>query len=177
VCAAGDLLRKRCLPGSRLPARWIEFAWPRRALQLLQSAIQIPLIIMPGTTQAGANRIVVFQSGRRDTWPYAPSRKWRERDASFRTGHSTNRAGSFLLPRAPVPCRRTCRGTRGNSSIHGYKKEKGKGRSQANTGGGKRRVGKKTDVTVSANQPLPVFALPTGDDHHSQLKRTDQEST
>jgi hypothetical protein len=101
----------------------------------------------------------------------------RERDASFRTGHSTNRAGSFLLPRAPVPCRRTCRGTRGNSSIHGYKKDKGKGRSQANTGGGKRRVGKKTDVTVSANQPLPVFALPTGDDHHSQLKRTDQEST
>jgi hypothetical protein len=138
VCAAGDLLRKRCLPGSRLPARWIEFAWPRRALQLLQSAIQIPLIIMPGTTQAGANRIVVFQSGRRDTWPYAPSRKWREREtlASVRATRRTEQGLFYSLGhQCHVGAHAAERGETARSTD--TKKKKGKAEAKPTQEGGK----------------------------------------
>jgi hypothetical protein len=114
---------------------------------------------------------VVVQSGRRRR-THGHTRRHgngeRERDASCRTGHSTNRTGAFFTPSD----------TGAHAAERGEKRKKRKRErpkpSQHSTGGGERRVGKKADVTVSANQPLPVFALPTGDDHHSQLKRTHQ---
>jgi hypothetical protein len=121
---------------------------------------------------------VVVQSGRRRR-THGPTRRHgngeRERDASCRTGHSTNRTGVFFTP-SDTGAHAAERGETARPTDKKRKKRKRERPkpSQHSTGGGERRVGKKADVTVSANQPLPVFALPTGDDHHSQLKRTHQ---
>jgi hypothetical protein len=164
---------RRRLP---VPARWA--VNPKDATRTPAAPVCHPDSAVGGTTRAGANR-PSWSSQVADAGTHGHTRRHgngeRERDASCRTGHSTNRTGVFFTP-SDTGAHAAERGETARPTDKKRKKRKRERPkpSQHSTGGGERRVGKKADVTVSANQPLPVFALPTGDDHHSQLKRTHQ---
>jgi hypothetical protein len=167
---------RRRLPGSSSLDRVRWAVNPKDATRTPAAPVCHPDSAVGGTTRAGANRpswsSQVADAGHMAIRAVTEMEREREALAAVRATRRTEQ-GSFLLPRTPVHMPRNA-GKQLDPRIKKERKEKGKGRSQANTGGGERRVGKKADVTVSANQPLPVFALPTGDDHHSQLKRTHQ---